>query len=268
MIGSLLLLLQAAQPTVGDTIWMERSVEVPPGGEVRAAPWNPEGEVGLLGRPVVRREGAIAVVAYPIAAWSAGVHTILVPGPVVIRSDGVTDSLPAESRTIEVASVLPAGEPPDRIQVQPEAGIVQERITSPWPLVAALLVAGLLFAPLAWWWRRRGASMVVAPRSAGPVATVPIREWAEAGESRAVAAAAARVLRATITSQVRGTPAGILTARLIRVVHEQRPAWPSEEITSVLEGLEAAQFGRSPVKEVIALAERAGAIQRQLDGAA
>jgi hypothetical protein len=268
MMLSLLLLLQAPPPTVGDTIWLERSVEVPPGAEIRAAPWDPEGEIGLLGRPVVTREGTVAVVAYPAVAWSAGAHSVLVPGPVVIRRDGVTDSLPAEARTIQVASVLPAGEPPERIQVQPEVGIVPERITTPWPLVTASLVAGLLFAPFAWWWRRRGPATAVAPRSAGPIATVPIREWAEAGETRAVAAAVARVLRATITSQVRGTPPGIVTARLIRVVKEQRPGWPFEEITTVLQALEAAQYGQSPMKEVITLAERAGAIQRRLDGAA
>jgi hypothetical protein len=265
---ALLLLLQTPAPTVGDTIWIERSVQVPPGAEVRAAPWDPEGEIGLLGRPVIRREGAIAVVAYPVVAWTAGSHTLMVPGPVVIRPNGVTDSIIAEPRVIQVASVLPDGEPPERIQVQPRAGMVRERITTPWPVLVALLVAVLLYGPIVWWWRHCGPSMPVAPHFAGPPATVPIRGWADAGESRAVAAAVARVLRATITAQIRGTPPGIVTARLIRVVTEQRPGWPSDAIAAVLQELEAAQYGQVQVKEVIVLAERAGAIQRQLEGAA
>ena len=58
-----------------------------------------------------------------------------------------------------VASVLPPDAVPDRLPLQPEAGIVRERITSPLPLLVALLAdRGWLFALLAWWWRRRGRS--------------------------------------------------------------------------------------------------------------
>jgi hypothetical protein len=267
ILSALILLTQASPPTVGDTIWLERSVEVPAGAEVRAAPWKPDGDVGLLGRPVVRREGTLATVAYPAVAWRAGTHTILVPGPVVIGRDGVTDSLPAEARTIEVASVLPPGQPPERLQIQPQVGIVAERITSPWPLLAALFFAGALFAPLAWWWRRRGAPLVM-PRPSPVKAPPPLEEWAEAGELRAVAAAAGRALRTTINSLLPGTAPGVVTSRLIRIIQEQRPAWPFEEIGTVLRALDAAQYGESSAPEVLALAERAGAMKRRLEGAA
>ena len=36
--------------------WSDR-VEVPLGAEVRAAPWDPEGDIALLGHAIVRREG-------------------------------------------------------------------------------------------------------------------------------------------------------------------------------------------------------------------
>jgi hypothetical protein len=266
MILVLLLGLQAPPPTVGDTIWLERSVEVPAGAEVRAAPWEPENEIGLLGRAVIRREGSRVTVAYPAVAWSAGTHTVLVPGPVVIRRDGITDSMPSEPRTIIVASLLPAGQPPDRLPVQPAAGMVDERVHTPWPVVVALLLAGLLFAPVAWWWRRRGKPAMLT--SAQPeVQPIALTEWAEAGEARAVAAVAARELRAAIGAQVRGMPPGAVTARLIRVVAEQRPAWPVEDITRVLEALETAQYAPARPREVTRLVERSADLRRRLEGA-
>ena len=267
MILPLLLFLQGPPPTVGDTIWVERSVDVPAGAEVRAAPWEPENEIGLLGRAVIRRAGNRVTVAYPAVAWSAGTHTVLVPGPVVIRRDGVTDSMPAEPRTIVVASVLPAGQPPERLPVQPEAGIVGVQVRTPWPVVAALLLGGLVLAPVSWWWRRRGKP--VLPTRTGPeVVPIPLAEWAEAGESRAVAAVAARGLRTAIGAQLRGMPPGVVTARLIRVVAEQRPGWPVEDITRLLEALEAAQYAATAPVEIAGLAERASALGHRLEGTA
>ena len=263
----LLLALQVPLPTVGDTIWLERSVELPPGATIRPAAWDPEGDIALLGRPVVRQEGTVATVAYPAVAWSAGTRTILVPGPIVIHRDGVTDSLPAEPRTIEVASVLPAGEAPGQIGVRPELGIVPERVRSAWPLVGALALALLLFLPLAWWWRRRGPVAVVgSPLSGSP--EPPVAEWSEAGEPRAVAAAAARALRGAITSHLPGTAPGLVTSRLVRTVDEQRPSWPTAEIALVLRSLESAQYAGVANGDVVDLAQRAQAIRARLEASA
>jgi hypothetical protein len=267
MILALITLLQGSAPTVGDTIWLERSVEVPAGAEIRAAPWNLDGDLGLLGQPLIRREGSIATVAYPVVAWTAGTHTLLVPGPVLIGRDGVTDSMVAEPQTIRVASVLPADRPPDQLPVQPGAGLVQERMSTPWPLLAVLALLGLVLAPVVWWWRHRGPPMV-APRPAVHGASPPLAEWAEAGESRAVAAAASRSLRGVITSHLPGVVPGLVTSRLIRLVQEQRPAWPAEEIATVLRALESAEYADRPVAEVISLADRAAVLRRRLEGAA
>ncbi|MDX2122230.1 MAG: hypothetical protein SF070_14390 [Gemmatimonadota bacterium] len=263
----LLALLQAASPTVGDTIWIERRLPLPGGAEVRAAPWLLEGTLGLLGRPVVRRQGGDVIVAYPVVAWAAGTHQLAVPGPILIRADGRSDTLPAVARTIEVASVLPAGAEPERIAPQPEAGIVSERITSPLPLLFTLLVAGALFTPLAWWWLRRGPARQSARTEFPPVA-LPLDEWSEAGEHRAVAVVAARALRRTITGLLPGTAPGLVTSRLVRVLTEQRPQWPAEEIGTVLRALEAAEFAEHPAAEVVALAERATRLRQRLEGAA
>jgi hypothetical protein len=263
---SLVLLLQQAAPTVGDTIWLERTVETPGGAEVRAAQWTPAEPMGLLGHPVIRRVGGQTVVSYPAVAWDAGTINVQVPGPIVIRADGTTDSLPAETRTIVVKSVLPDSLPADRLPVQPEAGILVERVTTPYPVLIAALIAILIFAPLAIWWLRAGPPM---PAFKTPTDRLvpPLAEWSEAGEPRAVAAVAARSLRIAILSQLPGIPQGLVASRLMRVVEEQRPAWPAEEIGHVLSALESVQYSAATPGEVVALAERAGELRKQLEAA-
>jgi hypothetical protein len=267
MIALLLLLQQSPLPTVGDTIWIERRVTLPGGAEVRAANWEPPAALALLGRPLVRREGQDAVVAYPVVAWASGTHLLAVPGPLLIRADGRSDTLPSESRTLQVASVLPPDAEPDRLPPQPEAGIVRERITSPLPLLVLLPIAGGLFALLVWWWRRRGPPLV-APHAIHRAAPIPLQEWSEAGEQRAVAAVVARGLRQAVTGRLPGTAPGLVTSRLLRVLAEQRPQWPAEEIGIVLRALEAAEFAEQPGADVQALAERAARLRARLEGAA
>ena len=267
MIALLLLLQQAGTPTVGDTVWLVRTVAVPPGAEVRPAPWEPAAPVGLLGSPILRRSGDSVTVAYPAVAWAAGRHEVQVPGPVVIRPDGRTDSLPPALQAFEVASVLPGGARVDSLPVQPEAGIVEQRVTSPWPLLVALGVAALLFAPMAWWWRRRGPVMSEVAAPAGPPVTLPLAEWGEDGEHRAVAAVAALELRRALLKQLPGIPAGVVTSRLVRIVTEQRPAWPGEEIATVLRALEAAEFAEAPGAAVVELAGRARELAARVEGA-
>jgi hypothetical protein len=243
-------------PTVGDTIWLERRVQTPPGAEVRAPAWTPEASIALLGRPIIRSEGETTVVAWPAVAWTAGTRTIAVPGPVVIRADGVTDSLPSENQTLVVASVLPDTVPVEKLPPQPEAGIVIERITTPWPVLVSLLAATILFLPFAWWWRRRGPTAPHAPAAVhAPV--WPLSEWSEAGEGRAIAAVASRTLRTTLVRLLPGTPPGLVTSRLIRIMHEQRPNWPNGELSRVLIALESAQFDAPPPAAVLALASEA-----------
>jgi hypothetical protein len=264
MIFALLALLQQGPaPTVGDTIWLSRSVQAPAGSEVRAAPWPAERDIALLGAPVIRREGPRTIIAYPVVAWTPGSHEVNLPGPIIIRRDGTTDSLPPEPHTVVVASVLPDSIPPEEIPVQPEAGLVPQRITSPLTLLLALLLAAILYLPVVWWWRRRGPP--VPPLR--PVLVPPgidLAEWAEAGEHRAVAAVAARTLRSTMLGQLPGVPQGLVTSRLIRVITEQRPAWPVDEIATVLRSLDGVQYAEAPAADVVRLAERAGNLARQL----
>lgn len=261
---ALLLLLQAPAPTVGDTIWLVRRVPVPPGAEVRPAAWELDGAQGLLGRPQVRLDGGDALVAYPAVAWAAGTQRFTVPGPIIVHADGRSDTLAAEVRTVVVGSVLPAGMPPERLAPQPEAGVVAQRITTPLPLLALVLLAALLLAPLVWWWLRRGLPAQHPTRSQAP-ADVPLTEWAEAGEHRAVAALAARRLRDALSARLPGMVPGLVTSRLVRVLEEQRPRWPAGEIGTLLRALESAEFAERPGSDVTALAARAGELVQALE---
>ena len=55
---------------------------------------------------------------------------------------------------------------------------------------------------------------------------------------------------------------------LIGMVSEQKPAWPVEEIATLLRALESAQFAEAPGAEVVELAERAGRLAARLEPAA
>ena len=67
----LALLLQglAVGPTVGDTIWLSRTVDLRGGYDVRPATWEPFGAVELLGKPILLREGDRVTIRYPAVAW-------------------------------------------------------------------------------------------------------------------------------------------------------------------------------------------------------
>jgi hypothetical protein len=157
-------------PTVGDTIWVTRSVAVPDGYAVRPNGWTLSGAVELLGQPSVERSGDSAVVRYPLVAWDPGRHTVVVPGPILIAPSGAEDTLPSRSITLTVNSVLPQGVPESTIQIQPGVGVVVRGEASPWPLVAALVVATILVVLFRWFRGRAGKADVPdtpAPPPAG-----------------------------------------------------------------------------------------------------
>src|SRR5919206_1224970 len=95
MIGlvAALQLAQAGAPTVGDTVWLRQMVALPPGNVVRAADWTPSDPVELLGHPRVVATGDSAEITYPVVIWRPGMHTIELPGPLLLGPGGTVDSL-------------------------------------------------------------------------------------------------------------------------------------------------------------------------------
>ena len=71
--------LQQGLPTVGDTIWVSRTVDLPPGRTLRPADWAAADPVELLGPPRIRLGEGRAELAYPVAVWRTGTHTIEIP---------------------------------------------------------------------------------------------------------------------------------------------------------------------------------------------
>lgn len=231
----LLALLQvAAMPLVGDTVWIERTITAPEGSLLRPLPWDPGEDVALLGSPeAVARPGGW-ILRYPVVIWRPGTHRLTVPGPLVIRPTGATDSLPPQLTTVVIGSILPAGRT-DTLVPRPAVGLVASGSRSSQPAIVLVLLAALLLAPVHWWWRRRGPVMSSpVAREMGLVAGPDqLREWASAGEVRAAAAGWIAIL-------------------------ETAPPGPSRD--DLLARLHAARFGAGDTARLVALCAEAAAL--------
>ena len=257
--------MQSDVPTVGDTIWVTRTVDLPPGRSLRAAEWELADPIELLGPPRIALRGGSADVSYPIAVWRAGFHTVSVPGPLLLSSDGGVDSLRAEVVTLHIASVLPRAATDTSLRPQPRADFVPRPATTPVPLILLLIVAIALLAPIHWWWRRRGRppGKRAAAEMGGP-AKPPLERWADAGESRAVAAAATSRLRAALAARLPGALPSLDTEAVLAHVAEQRPDWPSAELGDVLRALDEARFGNGALPDAMGLARWAAELEPRL----
>jgi hypothetical protein len=240
---ALMLAVQATLPSVGDTIWLRRSVAAPAGWTVRAPDWELTGPVEQLGRPHVLRRGDTAEVTWPVAVWAPGEHIVAVPGPVLIRPNGLEDSLPAQAMTIVVRSVLPRVPADSTLKPQPPAPVVPTTERSPVPLLALLALAAALVAPLHWWRRRRGPVVAATP-PVMPPPEPPVARWAEAGEGRVVLDAAVERLR--------------------RALETRRSDAALAEAEALLAALEAARFADEPVADAPELYGRAAALESRL----
>lgn len=213
-------------PTVGDTIWSIRLVRVPAGAQLRAPDWTPEGPIERLGGARITRRGDEAEVAWPLVGWAPGTHALDVPGPLLVYADGREDTLPAQSLTVSVTSVLPS-RAREVLQPQPAADFVARRTTTVWPPLIGLAVAALVGGLLLWRRRRRRP----VPPLPAPVAlpTSPAERWRDAGEwrllieqragrlaARAAEPEVAAWLSEAATARFAGPDAGTLAALLAR----------------------------------------------------
>ncbi len=185
MIAAVLLALQAGLPTVGDTVWVERYVVAQPNVLIRPQAWDLGTTGRQLGPAEVRRSALGTVVRYPLVFWHPGRHTLRMPGPVVISREGTSDTLLASGVVVEIASVLPAGTPRERLPPRPARPTVPlgERSLRPLLIGAMLVLAAV--ALLALRRRRRGTA---APERKVEVARpdpAMLAEWAAAGEYHA-----------------------------------------------------------------------------------
>src|SRR5439155_468728 len=101
--------VRPAEPTVGDTIWLEAVITVPGGWGLRAGKLEPTERLEPLGDPALRRTpgGGGWLVRYPVVAWSPGAHTVALPLMWRLAPDGRADSVPGGNATVLVRSVIP-----------------------------------------------------------------------------------------------------------------------------------------------------------------
>jgi hypothetical protein len=257
------LLVQGAGPTVGDTVWLSRTVAVPPGYVVRAADWDPADPIELLGRPLVVVAGDSAQVTYPVVVWRPGTQLIELPGPLLLGPGGTVDSLRGQPVKLEVGSVLPPAAPDSALAPQPRAAIVAVRAVSPGPLFIFWVISLALLLPLHLWWRRRGKPTRAAAPDA-PVAEPPLDRWADSGEYRAVANISAVRLRSAVAHRVAAAHPGLDTERLLSELAAVRPDWPLTELGDILRGLDEARFGVAPAADALELSRSSVAMRARL----
>ena len=270
MIGPALLLLvvQAngwtatpTQPTVGDTIQLERTVSVPPGWRVRAGKLPSATVAEPLSDAVVAPASAAWVVRYAVVAWTPGEISLDMPPLWRLGPDGTTDSVSGGTATFRVASVIP-----DSVRSpipQPSLGPLRLDRASLVPVIGAVLLAAgaLLLLVL---WRRRGPRTVVAASSLAVDAEVPDARWLTAGEPKAVAARAAQGLRRAVAHAIPDAHEALSTAECLAVVERAKPNAPLRDLRELLLGLDQVAFATAHGVEVAPLATRARALAREL----
>ena len=267
MIALLLLLIQQSQPTVGDTLWAVRFVRLAPGDSVRPAPWELEGPIQILGRPVVVPRGGGAEVRYPLVAWEAGSHPVDVPGPIVTRASGAEDTLGVETLTFQVATVLPAGIPDSELAVQPPAVPVLRGVRTLIPAVVLGSLAILLLLPFHYFWNRRGKPVIGTPPAVGnDPEEDQVRRWAEAGERRTVAGVASLRLRAAIAAALPSAHPALDTPSVLAEIQRQQPPWPMDELRWVLGALDGVRFAPVRADDAFELYQRSLRLVEQIRG--
>ena len=264
----LLLVLQAnawvatpSQPTVGDTIRLERTVAVPSGWRVRAGKLGSATEAEQLGDAIVVPAAGAWVVRYAVVAWTPGEMSLDMPPLWRLGPDGTADSLSGGTATFRVASVIP-----DSVRApapQPAIGPLRLDRSSPFPVIAAvLLAAGTLLLLILW--RRRGPRSAVAGQSLAVDAEVPDARWLSAGEPKAVAARAAQRLRRALSHTIPEAHEALSTEECLAAVERARPNAPLRDLRELLLGLDQVAFATAHGVEVAPLASRARALAREL----
>ncbi|HEX9755794.1 MAG TPA: hypothetical protein VGA42_08795 [Gemmatimonadales bacterium] len=202
MPAAVLLVLQAIagqerpRLTVGDTVWLEHSVAVPARVSVRPRPIASSILLEPLSAPQVVIGERGTLLRYAVVFWRPGIHLIEIPGPILVRSDGWSDTLAAAVTRVEIASVLPRG-PADSIAPRRAEPALPRVDRSLLPALVFLALAGVSLLPVHFWWRRRGKPVPSSATAGDGLATHTLDAWLAAGEIRAALAGWTARVRAT-----------------------------------------------------------------------
>jgi len=270
MIAWLLLLAQTQgwvaaphQPTVGDTINLERAIFAPPGWRVRAGKLASTSDAEPLGDPAVVATATPGswLVRYAVVAWTPGSITLEMPPIWRLGPDGGSDSLAGGNVTFRVASVIP-----DSVKSpapQPSLGLLRPERLSPIPVSAAMVLAVGVLLVLVAWRRRAPRALTQGPALAGD-GEVPDARWLSAGEPKAVAARAAHGLRRALARAIPEAHEALSTTECLQAVERARPDAPLRDLRELLLALDQVAFATAHGVEVAPLAARARALAREL----
>jgi hypothetical protein len=249
------------QPTVGDTIQLERTIATPAGWRVRAGKLASGSVAEPLGDAVTLAAPGAWVVRYAVVAWTPGEIRLDMPQLWRLGPDGTADSVSGGTATFRVASVIP-----DSVKApapQPSLGPLRLDRSSPFPVIAAvLLAAGALL--LLMLWRRRAPRRVAAGPGLAVDAEVADGRWLAAGEPKAVAARAARRLRRAVAHAIPDAHEALSTEECLAAVERARPDAPLRDLRELLLGLDQVAFATAHGVEVAPLVARARALAREL----
>ncbi len=261
---ALLLVLQSTawsvapvRPAVGDTVRVTRVVAASPGVSVRLEPLASSGTLQPLAPPRWSYAEERVAITYLLALFEPGMQTVSVPAVELAYPDGSAEVLPAVEVRVEVAAVLPPGEP----HVLPKASLApvprERRLVFPALALPALVV---MAAALVAGWRRRRDERPAVPPMPAPEVPVPIEEWIATGESRAVATVVALRLREIVADAEQDPNARVDLEGCVRALQASALGAPAHDLLEVLRALERARFSPAApadIHEVVDDAERA-----------
>jgi len=272
MIVLLLLMIQADgwivapnQPTVGDTIRIERTISAPTGWRIRAGTLPSGSQTEPLTDATVLATSTPGhwIVRYAIVAWTPGLMTVDMPPLWRLGPDGTADSLAGGAATFRVASVIP-----DSVKApapQPSLGPLRLQRESIIPVVlATLFAAGALVILIVW--RRRSPKKVLAASGPEVGSAVADERWLAAGEPKAVAARAAYYLRISVAHAIPEAHEALSTSECLAVVERTKPNAPLRDLRELLIALDQIAFATAHALDVAAVAARARALARELGG--
>jgi hypothetical protein len=170
---------------VGDTLTIVHRIAAAPGSVVQVRAPEDSNLATLVGVPVVTREGDSVRISYTVAVWAPGHNDLVLPGAVVIGMGGRVDTLANAHVSLDVASLLPAGQAPIKVTPRQAQPWVPRADLTILPFAVLLPIALVVLGVAHWRWGRRGPKPVVVPNSARLlVGRERLERWLAAGEAR------------------------------------------------------------------------------------
>lgn len=249
------------QPTVGDTVIISRRVSVAAGTGAQVPLLESSTFLTPLAPPRWSVSEGTLEVAYTVALFETGPHTVIMPDVELVDRAGRREILAGGRVVIDVASVLVD---PETAEPRPSLGPLAQAPVTPVPVIA--LVLSVIAALVLWVGARRRTDPRPSPLGVeGEVVGPPIDAWVAAGESRAVAAVVTHRLRETLARLIPEAGRHLHAGECIRVVEAQDLGEVGRELADVIRALERARFSPAAPADVLEVVDDA---ERVLQGLA